>query len=335
MGLLEAILPIIGIILMMIGGYGILVSFMSPTNYNKDDRRKARTIGFCVFLFGVALVFSTSLFVVVDAGTAGVQNTFGVVNVNTLQPGLHLKNPFTSIIPMSTRTQKYMDYGTSDVATITALSHDGLETTMGIAVNYHLNPAKVAELYINVGTEYSGIAMVNPIHSVPRDMISKYDTKTLYSASQEGSTDRTMLERELFETITLRLNEVGVKDSITIEQVSIRNIKFDEAYTNSISSKMVTDTQILQKKLEVEKQRMEAERVAAEAEGTANKARIEAQGKADAARIEAQGVKDAADKIGLVSEQYLSYYYLKTMGDNPKAIYIPINSNGLPILKTV
>jgi regulator of protease activity HflC (stomatin/prohibitin superfamily) len=190
-------------------------------------------------------------------------------------------------------------------------------------------------VYKQVGTDYDTVVMVNPIHSVPRDMISKYDTKTLYSASQEGSTDRAKLERELQEGIQKRLDEIGVPGSIIIEQASIRIIDFDQVYKTSISNKMKMDTEIQEKNKEVQKQEAEARRVAAEAEGTANKARIEAQGKADAARIEAQGVKDAADKIGQVSDQYLSYYFMQTMRDNPKAIYIPVGENGLPLVKMV
>jgi regulator of protease activity HflC (stomatin/prohibitin superfamily) len=273
--------------------------------------------------------------VIVDAGTVGVQNTFGVVDDKVLQPGISLKNPFTEIIQMSTRTQKYMDYGKSDVASIKALSHDGLETTMDIAVNYRLNPAKTAALYKQVGTDPTSIVMVNPIHSVPRDMISKYDTKVLYSASQEGSTDRAMLERELYSDISERINEMGVPDSIIIEQVSIRNIDFVQVYKDSIAAKMKMDTEIQQKKLEVERQKMETERVSAEALGTANKARIESQGKADALRIEAQGIKDASDKIGQVSQAYQNIYFYQTMKDNPRAIYIPVGDGGIPIIKNV
>lgn len=301
---------------------------------------KSAIKGLGLLVFGIvclwfAFFFVTNLLVTVDAGTVGVVKTFGIVESTTLEPGLHLKNPFTEVIPMSTRTAKYMDYGKSDVATITALSNDGLETTMGIAVNYHINPDKAPELYKRVGTDYEGVVMVNPIHSVPRDMISKYDTKTLYSASQEGSTDRAKLEQELYRSIEDRINELGVRNSITIEQVSIRNIDFVQTYKDSIASKMKMDTEIQQKKLEVEKQKMEAERVSAEAEGIANKARIEAQGKADAARIEAQGVSDASAKISSVSGNYLQWYYTQTMKDNPRAVYIPVGNNGLPLFKSV
>lgn len=298
-------------------------------------RHKGKVIGTILVMVGVVLLMIPSAYVVVDAGTVGVQNTFGIVDTNVLDPGLHFKNPFTEIIPMNTRTQKYMDYGSSDKAIITALSHDGLQTTMGIAVNFHLNPSKIPEIFKQVGTDYSSIVMVNPIHSVPRDLISKYDTKTLYSASQEGTTDRAKLEQELYQGITTRMDEIGVRDSIIIEQVSIRDIDFPEVYKTSISNKMKMDTEIQEKQLEVRKQEMEAQRVKAEAEGTANKARVEAQGKADAMRIEAQGIADANAKVSMVTDKYISLYYLQTMKDNPKAIYIPIGQDGLPIMRMV
>lgn len=322
-------------LLLFIAGGGIAFIGSVNANHSPEERLNAQKTGLSIFIAGIVFLALPSLIVIVEAGNVGVMNTFGVVDDNTLQPGLSFKNPFTQVIQMSTRTQKYMDYGTSDVATITALSNDGLETTMGIAVNYHLNSVNAPELYKRVGTNYDTVVMVNPIHSVPRDLISKYDTKTLYSASIEGSTDRAKLERELYTAISDRINEIGVKDSVVIEQVAIRNIDFVQTYKDSIASKMKMDTEIAQKKLEVEKQVMEAKRVSAEAEGIANKARIEAQGKADAMRIEAQGVSDANAKISQVSGNYLNWYFTQTMKDNPRAIYVPIGSDGLPMFKNI
>ncbi len=280
-------------------------------------------IGIC-FLIAI-LAIGGWILVSVPAGTIGVQDTFGSVSDDTLPPGLHLKNPFTTVYPMSVRTQKYIDYGSSDKASITALSNDGLTTTMGIAVNYHINPDKVVMLYKQVGLNYMDVVMVNPIHSVPRDLISKYDTKTLYSASREGSTDRAKLESELYDGITDRLNAIGVRDSIVIEQVSIRDIDFPEVYKNAITAKMQMDTEIQQKELEVQKQEMEAKRqvVAAEGEAAANIAR--ARGEAEANRIRTESLSDPL----------LQYTWIMTMENNPKAIYIPIGENGLPVFKNV
>jgi regulator of protease activity HflC (stomatin/prohibitin superfamily) len=328
--MIEAIVYAIGFIALIVGIAVIVTS--GNSGGSSEERQDARRYASLFIIIGIVFLILPSFFVVVDAGYVGVQKTLGKVDTKTLSPGLALKNPLTEVIQMSTRTVKYIDYGKSDVATITALSNDGLETSMGIAVTYHINPAKAAELYIQVGEGYQDIVMVNPIHSVPRDMISKYDTKTLYSASQEGSTDRAMLEQELYTQVSERINANGVRDSIVVEQVSIRNIDFVQTYKDSIASKMKMDTEIQQKKLEVERQKMEAERVAAQAEGEANKARIDAKGEADAARIRAQGTKDA---MALVGDQYAKILFIQTMKDNPRAIYIPIGNDGLPIIKTV
>lgn len=299
---------------------------------NKQPDQKAPR-GYLLWVIFIAVVavailssFGWGLFVAtVPAGTVGIQDTFGSVSPDTLQPGFHIKSPFVSVNMISTRTQKYIDYGSADVATITALSNDGLSTTMGIAVNYHINPSTAVELYKNVGMNYMDVVMVNPIHSVPRDLISKYSTQTLYSASKEGSTDRAKLEQELYEGITSRLNAIGVSESIVIEQVSIRNIDFPQVYKDAITSKMRMDTEIQQKKLEVEKQQMEAQRVVAEAEGEATANIARARGEAEANKLRAESLSD-------ILNQYL---WIQTMKDNPKAIYIPVGENGLPIFKNV
>jgi regulator of protease activity HflC (stomatin/prohibitin superfamily) len=278
-----------------------------------------------VLLFFASLLFWTLFVVSVPAGSIGVQDTFGSVSDETLQPGIHFKGPFTRVVEMSTRTSKYIDYGTNDKVSIVALSHDGLSTTMDIAVNFHINPGKAVELYKNVGPEYMNLVMVNPIHSVPRDLISKYDTKTLYSASQEGSTDRAKLEQELFDGIANRLNLIGVRDSIVIEQVSIRNIDFPQAYKDTITARMNMDTEIATKRSELERQRIEAERVVviAEADAAANVAR--AKGEAEANRIRTESLSDIL----------LKYTWIQGMKDNPKAIYIPTGQDGIPLFKNV
>lgn len=279
-------------------------------------------IGFALIAGVILLMFFTTA---VPAGNIGIQDTFGSVSDNTLDPGFHMKGPFTAIHMMSTRTQKYMDYGTQDKATIVALSHDGMSTTMGIAVNYHINPAKAVELYKNVGMDYSNVVMVNPIHSVPRDLISKYDTKTLYSASQEGSTDRAKIENELFSGISNRLNEAGVRDSIQIEQVSIRDIDFPQVYKDAITSKMKMDTEIQQKALEVQKQEMEAKRIVAQAEGERQVKLINADAESEYNRR----------VTASLSDKLLKYTWIMSMQNNPKAVYVPIGEDGLPLFKAV
>jgi regulator of protease activity HflC (stomatin/prohibitin superfamily) len=82
-------------------------------------------IGVFILIMILVTIF-TGLFTVVPAGNVGVADTFGVVDENAWNPGLHIKAPWTGITMFSGQTQKYMDYTNGDVATITALSNEEL-----------------------------------------------------------------------------------------------------------------------------------------------------------------------------------------------------------------
>lgn len=322
---LDLLITLVAFALFIYGGFCIVLYMMSghsdsPLEMSPSDRKKNFMKGVVAIIAAIGVLIVTTMLTIVPAGSVGVKDTFGVVDTEVFQSGLYLKSPFTDVIPMSTQSKKYIDYGSSDVATIVALSNDGLSTTMGIAVNYHLNPALISKLYKNVGVGYEAVAMVNPIHSVPRDLISKYDTKTLYSASVAGSTDRAKLEQELYSGIQERIEGVGVPGSVVIEQVSIRNIDFPQAYKDTITSKMNMDTDIAKKKLEVTLQELEASRVRAQAQGIADKQRIEADGAAYA------NAKIASS----VTKESLQWYSIKMMESHPGAVYyIPIGQDGI------
>jgi regulator of protease activity HflC (stomatin/prohibitin superfamily) len=260
-------------------------------------------LGVMIFLMVVMGCFTT-----VPAGNVGVADTFGVVDDNVLQPGLHFKWPWTGVTMMSGQTQKYLDYGNTDTATITALSNEGLSVSMAIAVNYHLDTTKSTEVYKKVGPNYQNIVMVNPIHAVPRDIISKYDAKTLYSASQPGTADRAKIENELYDGIQRGINSGGVKDSVVIEQVFIREIKLPQTLMDSIAMKLSMEQQIAQKQFEVQKQEAESNRM----------------------RAEARGISDANKIIsGSLTQAYLEWYGIEMMKNHQGATYfIPVDSSG-------
>ena len=282
--------------------------------HNNDFARGEMLVLFGVFIAVMVVIMVVGgCFTTVPAGNVGVADTFGVVDSNVLQPGLHLKFPWTGVTMMSGQTQKYMDYGSGDVATITALSNEGLSVSMAIAVNYHLDTTKATEVYKRVGPNYQSVVMVNPIHAVPRDIISKYDVKTLYSASQPGSADRAKIENELYAGIQEGINRGGVKDSVVIEQVFIREIKLPQTLMDSIAMKLSMEQQIAQKQFEVQKQDAESNRM----------------------RSEAQGIADANKIIsGSLTETYLQWYWIESMKSNPKTIYVPSN-NGVPLFRNV
>jgi regulator of protease activity HflC (stomatin/prohibitin superfamily) len=262
-----------------------------------------------ILLIVIVLMVAGAFWVAVPAGHVGVQDTFGHVSDDTLKPGFHFKSPFTAVIPMSVQTQKYMDYGGSaDVAVISGLSNEGLPVTMGVAVNYHLNPDKVVEVYKQVGQGYANVVLVNPIHAVPRDVIAQNDVKTLYSAGVAGSPDRVKIEQQLFVGIRDGVNQIGVPNAVTVEQVYIRNIDLPQLLKDSISAKLQREQDIAKKEFDVQVQEKESDRM-----------RVEAQGIADANRI-------IADSL---SPSYLEWYTIEMMKAHSGATYfIPIGTDG-------
>jgi regulator of protease activity HflC (stomatin/prohibitin superfamily) len=275
------------------------------------DGRDHNVFGYMVVVL-IAIVAICAVFgfftTSVPAGSVGIQNVYGDVSNDTLKPGFHIKAPWVDVIPMSMQTTKYMDYEKTDVATITGLSNEAMKVTVGIAVTYHLNPDKAVEVYKNVGTKYEDKVLRDPIHTVPRDVVSQYDAKTLYSASTAGTADRLVVEARILSGLRERIETVGVPNSITVEQVYVRNIDFPPEFTNARTDQMNMETKIKTKENEVRVQEKEADRM----------------------RAEAQGIADANKIIsGSLTQNYLEWYTIEMMKQHSGATYfMPIDSTG-------
>jgi len=257
-----------------------------------------------VFLFGC--IFT------VPVGNVGVKSTFGVVEPAPYQPGLYLKLPWSGVTLFSTQTQKYYDIGTlgdHDVAQIQALSSEGLTVTMEIAVNYHIEGSKAPEMLKTVGSDYSNIILKPSVHSVPRDIIAKYDAMSLYQAATNSSEGRTGIEQQLLNDISKQiLNTDSSSRGIVVERVYLRNVILPKSITDAIESKQSMQQQIQEKKFEVEKQNAESDRM----------------------RAEAQGIADANKIISnSLTPSYLEWYTIEMMKNHNGATYfIPIGSDG-------
>jgi prohibitin 1 len=263
-----------------------------------------------VFIGLIALL--TGIYTV-PAGYVGVVNTFGTVEPMPQPSGLHFKYPWSGVTLFSTQTQKYYDTGTpgdKDVAQIQALSSEGMTVTMEIAVNYHLEGDKTPDLFKEVGEDYQTVIMKPSVHSVPRDIIAKYDAMTLYQATSNSTEGRTGVEQQLFDGISKQmLKPDGTSRGIIIEKVYLRNIMLPPSITSAIEAKQSMQQQIQEKTFEVEKQKAESDRM-----------RAEAQGIADANKIIANSL----------SPSYLQWYAIEMMKNHQGATYfIPIGSDGI------
>jgi prohibitin 2 len=92
------------------------------------------------------LVLTLNPFVVIGAGERGVVMNFGAVQKEILNEGLHIRMPIMQkVVIMNVQVQK--GEGQGDAA-----SKDLQQVTTNVAINYHLDPLKVAHVYQTIGT---------------------------------------------------------------------------------------------------------------------------------------------------------------------------------------
>ncbi len=264
------------------------------------------TLGVILILF---FSFMGSFFVIIDAGQVGVRSTFGKVDPEIFQSGFHLKNPFTKVIRMGTRTNSYTmsaTYAEGEVHgddSIQALAKDGGSVWFDVTVLYRLLPEAAPETYRTLGTEYAQNIIRPEIRSVIREVAANYPVNELYSTKREE------VQQSILNTLKAKL-EVR---KIVMEDVLLRNVSVSQTLLDSIGQKLAAEQEVQRQQFEIEKAKKEAERRV-----------IEAQGQRDAQKIIDQGL----------SENYLNYLYLQNLKDREGTIYVPIDpNNGLPLFR--
>lgn len=274
-------------------------------------------IGIIIMVVLFVVFFAGSFITVVPAGTIGVKDTFGVVDQNEFPSGIHIKNPFTRVVVMSTRTQPYVEPDSGDTITLDVLSNEGLKVAVGYTVLYRIVPERADELYRTVGENYPLIIMRTPIHAVPRDIISRYDAKTLYSANTLDNPDRLKIEQSIQDEIIRRINHDSdgnyIDRGIVIEQIGLRNIQLPQVVTDSIEAKLSMEQQIAQKKFEVNKEVEEANRKVAEASGIARSNQI---------------ISNS------LTPEYLKWYWLQNLQNHQSTAYLQLGDDGFPMALT-
>lgn len=249
----------------------------------------------CASLVVILLLF---LVVAVPAGNVGVKDTFGNVEDSYMSPGLHLKgNPFMVVVPMNIQTKELTEH-------YTTLTNEGLDVGVDMTINYKLNPNAAVEIYKTIGIEYESVIVKPQIRSAIRNVIADYDAKQIYSV------DRASIATKINDKITPVLMERG----IIIEDVVISKADLPSKIKEAIEQKLEAEQLISKKEFDVQTAEMEAKRKIAEARGIAD----------------SQAIIDNS-----LTPEYLKWYWIDGLKDNENVIYVPIDNNGMPIMKSV
>jgi len=254
-------------------------------------------IAIVIMLLVGPIFILTDCYATVDAGHTGVLSTFGDVSSDQFEPGIHLRNPFTDVVQYSIQTLQ-----TWEMASVP--SKEGLIVTLDVTVLYKIVPNKAYEIHKTLGKNYQDTIIVSYLRSITREITAKYEAKALYTIGRENIT------REIFDN----LEPILVGRGIILESVLLRDLDLPDTVTSAIEQKLKAEQEAQQMQFVLQKESMEAERK----------------------RVEAKGIADSQAIIDQsLTPEYLKWYWITHLHDHNSVIYVPIGTDGFPLVKMV
>jgi len=234
--------------------------FEQPEEIAPVSPKSIGSIAFIVFLLIVALSAFISSATVVDAGEQGVVTHFGKIRGKTLYPGFHFVDPFVDrVTTFDTREQK-------KEVTSSAASSDLQTVNAKIAVNHHVDPDKINQLYQEVGVDFES-RIVDPA------VQESVKASTAQFTVNELITKRAEVKEKIKSSLMVRL----VSRYIIVDDVSITNFDFSSDFNAAIEAKQVAQQQVQKAQQDLERIKIEAEQKVAQAQAEADAQKAQSQ----------------------------------------------------------
>jgi regulator of protease activity HflC (stomatin/prohibitin superfamily) len=228
----------------------------------KDDKQTGRYILWAVLAVLALIVFFSS-FYTIRSTERGVLATFGKMNDQVVEDGLHLKIPFIQTIKKVNVQQKKFD-GKEN-----SYTRDVQTSEVEYTINYDLVRENVSRLMKNVGDDYHNRIVVPFVRSAMKQSFGNF-------AATEIVENRDAVRRE----IELTLRRTLDSNYFTNIQFQLVNIDFDDEFENAIKDKQVAEQNALK-----------AKNVTIQVEEQAKQTKIKAEADAEAMRIKANALE--------------------------------------------
>lgn len=224
-------------------------------------------IGGPLLLFICFLIFAP--FKIIGAGERGITLRLGAVQDKVLEEGIHWRTPIVeSVIAIDVQTQKIEVDAPS-------FSKDLQNVDTKIALNFHLDPQHVNKLWQEIGSDYADRIIAPAIQESVKAATAQFTAEQLVS-------ERPKVKDEILIVLKGRL----APRYISVDDFSIVNFTFSEAYEKAIEEKQVAQQQSLKAENELTRIKVEAQQKIATAQADAESIKIQAQA------VTQQGGKD-------------------------------------------
>ena len=280
---------------------------------NMPHEVKMVIFGIVAFICGVIfLIFIFGSWYTISAGYKGVVLTFGKPSVMAVGEGLHFKIPLVQkVIKMDTRTQKYE-------AELTAASSDLQDVKTKIAINYHLNPESVPELYRTIGLDYA------------TNVIYPLEQESNKAATAQFTAVELITKREqVRESMKTTLRDKLVPRGIIVEDISIVDFAFSASFTQAIELKVTAEQNALAAKNKLEQIKYEAEQTVVSARGQAEAIKIQMESlkqNGGDAYIKLKALENQAKYIEVLNNKWSGTYPNVLMGGGSSNLLLDVSS---------
>jgi regulator of protease activity HflC (stomatin/prohibitin superfamily) len=198
---------------------------------------------------------------VVRPGEVGIRQKLGKLSDKIHTQGPVVFNPFTSKVIKA-------DIQTNDLELALNLpSKEGLSINAQISILYRLEKDKVPTIIRTFGLNYEGI-ISNVFRSASADVCSRFFAKDMHSGM------RATIEEEIKKQMGTILDSQG----IIIESVLLKSIQLPDGLSRSIERKLQAEQEAMRMEFVLQQEKLEAERVIIQAEGTRDAQKILSQG---------------------------------------------------------
>lgn len=217
----------------------------------------ARAIGLLMIIGGLL----AAAVVIVPSGSRAVLLRFGAA-YGDLAEGIHLITPgMDTTVLMETRTQK-------EESKATAASRDLQTVTTSLALNFHIDPSRIATIYRNVGTEYNSRIIDPAVQESLKTVTAKYTAEELIKS-------RAQVKSEVEQDITGRLKAYDI--IVEPAGLSITNFDFSPEFNHAIEAKQVAQQEAEKQKYVLQQAELQKQTDVTKAEGTAQAAKLNAE----------------------------------------------------------
>ena len=192
-----------------------------------------------------------------------------IQNLNSVGPlgeGAHFVWPWDKFYTYETRLRKMS-------VAYQVVSSDGLHYEITLTFRWKVLPRNVVGLNSQIGPDYVKRLLIPDIGAVARGVVARYDAEALYTGKRQK------IANQIYEyiTSTRRLNGIGSffvdgktdGNYISLKDVLITSVKLPASIRQAIERKLQENQRVEEYKFRVEREKLESERKAVEAQGIA------------------------------------------------------------------